>query len=57
MKSRLERKLAKINPHVAVPSTRDLDKAARKKGRRDGGDPAAHRDEVNGLGWKPRWPF
>ncbi|MFJ8798493.1 hypothetical protein [Streptomyces sp. NPDC102487] len=56
MKSRLERKLAKINPG-ASPSTSDLEKAAKKKTRRDGGDPAAHRREINSPRWKPRWPF
>lgn len=56
--SRLERRLKKTNPYVAVPSTRDQEKAARrqeKEARKATARREGHRASVNGGKPKGRW--
>ncbi|MET7746164.1 hypothetical protein [Streptomyces sp. NPDC005385] len=60
MKSRLERLLAKANPHVSVPSTRDMEKAAkqqRKEANARKDRSAAHKQAVSGRRKEGRWPW
>ncbi|MCX5285939.1 hypothetical protein [Streptomyces sp. NBC_00198] len=57
---RLERFLAKTNPHVSVPSTKAMEKAAKQKqkeakARKERS--AAHKRSVSGRRNEGRWPW